>query len=139
MSLAEQSNTSLSKELGRNFVLWLLGVPIVITLVNIVTDTPMPNAEGLKHLAVLAVPTLLAASALDALANRWTQRAARAYGKGFAFALIIFLIGSADRPMDWWNTARVMKTILIIPVAASIMAVSFWGKDTLLNKAGRND
>lgn len=138
MIVAEQSNTSLSKELGRNFVLWLLGVPIVITLVNIVTDTPMPDAEGLKHLAVLAVPTLLAASALDALANRWTQRAARAYGKGFAFALVIFLIGSADRPMDWWNAARIMKTIIIIPAMAAIMAVGFWGKDTVIGENLRN-
>jgi hypothetical protein len=138
MSLAEQSNTSLSKEMGRNFVLWLLGVPIVIALVNIVTETPMPDAEGLKQLAIFAVPTLLAASALDALANRWTQRAARAYGKGFAFALVIFLIGSADRPMDWWTTARVMKTIILIPVAASIMAVGYWGKGSFIGENRRN-
>jgi hypothetical protein len=118
----------------RSFVLLLVGLPVVILLVNRVTDGPALDAAGWMRLAKLAVPVLAVSSLLDAFADRRTSQLARVYGKGFAVAMVILVVGSADRPEGWWDSARLMKTLLILPVAAVITAVGFWGQERVFGR-----
>lgn len=133
MSPSAAPRRPLPVQVARNFAVWLVMVPALILLLNPIGDQPLPDADGWKRIALFGIPVVLLGAVIDALAERAASRTSRAYGGGFAVALMLFLFSSASRIAAGPDLPRLLKGLLVVPIVGAFLAVPRWTTDTYLS------
>ncbi len=132
MTRSEAALRPLPVQIARNFALWLVLVPGLMLLLSPIGAYPLPDAKGWQRIAMFAVPVVLVGAVIDALADRWASRGSRAYGRGFAVALMLFVFASTDRVAGGVELPKLLKGLLIVPIVGAFMAIPQWTRDKYL-------
>lgn len=108
--------------------LLLLGTALVVLLVFFTWgDSPLRTVAAWQRIAPLLVPTVVVASYLEVLADQSPRVAIRALGNGVAFAMVFFVIMSAERIAGGEELGRLaVRALVVIPVTGLLFAVPTW-------------
>jgi hypothetical protein len=114
---------------------WLVMVPVILVVLSPIGDAPLPTADGWRRIALLGVPLILISAVLDAATARAERLAVRAFGNGFATALVLLVLASADRIADGGDLQRLLtRSLVITPVIGAFLGLPTWVHGTYLTK-----
>jgi hypothetical protein len=106
-------------------------VPVIIVVLSPIGDAPLPTADGWRRIALLGVPIVLISAVLDAATARAERLAVRAFGNGFATALVLLVLASADRIAEGGDLQRLLtRSLVITPVIGAFLAIPAWMRGT---------
>ena len=123
---------SLRTQIIRNFVLWVVMIPLITVIVSPIGDDPLPDGQGWRRAALFALPFVLAGAVLDAYSERSRSRRWRALGSGFAIALVMFAMLNVDRAAEGITAWQIGKGLLALPLMAVFMSLPRWTSETYL-------
>jgi len=114
---------------------WWLFAGTVILLVFHWGDSPLQSAGAIQRIAIVALPTIVAASYLEAAATRSAHLTFRALGGGIATALGFIVIVNAERIVSADDpTGLFLKLLVTVPLFGCFFAVPRWIHATYLEK-----
>lgn len=123
---------SIPVQIARNFAAWAVGVPAIYIVLSPIGETPLPDAAGWTRLALLGLPLIFASALIETFAERGSTVWRRAYGRGLAITLVMFVLASADRIAAGVDALRVARGLAIVPIMALFWAVAMWTRETYL-------
>ena len=119
---------------------FIMAGTVVLLLFHSWGDSPLRSAGALQRFAVVALPAIIVASYLDAVAARSAHVAFRAIGIGTANALAFIVILNADRIVSTQDPRGFfLRTLLTVPVLGLFFAVPAWTRATYLEKRPTSD
>jgi len=114
---------------------YILAATVILLLFHSWGDSPLRSAAALQQFAVVALPAIIVASYLEAIAARSAHVAFRAIGSGTAAAIGLFVIGNADRIVTTADPGGLfLRALLVVPVLGLFFAVPTWVRATYLEK-----
>jgi len=123
---------SIRAAIARNFALWGLVVPVIIVVISPIGTQPLPGAEGWQRFAIVALPVILISAIIDAVSERASTAARRAYGNGFSVALVMFTMINFDSIASGFDWSRLGRGLLITPLMALLFSAHQWVRETYL-------
>lgn len=124
--------------IAQNFALWVVAVPVIVVVMSPIGTQPLPGSDGWLRFAMVALPVILVSAIVDAVSERASTVARRAYGHGVSVALVMFAMLNFDSIVAGADWTRLGRGLLLTPVIALLFSAHQWVRESYLERAPEN-